>query len=93
MSMLTTLINRKGCLEEVQIDFVARTLTISLAVLSHSLICARACQGKFDRARDKNFNPWKSSLTNVEFGSRKIFYSRSSDIEGMLKVKLRSVRV
>lgn len=42
MSMLTTLINRKGCLEEVQIDFVARTLTISLAVLSHSLICARA---------------------------------------------------
>lgn len=50
MSMLTTLINRKGCLEEVQIDFVARTLTISLAVLSHSLICARACQGKFDRA-------------------------------------------
>lgn len=93
MSMLTTLINRKGCLEEVQIDFVARTLTISLAVLSHSLICARDKVPRKIRSRDKNFNPWKSSLTNVEFGSRKIFYSRSSDIEGMLKVKLRSVRV
>lgn len=88
--MLTTLINRKGCLEEVQIDFVrAHSHDFTRSFVPFLDLCARV--PRKIRSRDKNFNPWKSSLTNV--GSRKIFYSRSSDIEGMLKIKLRSVRV
>lgn len=87
---LIALINRKGCLQ-TRLCCIARhhshdrfhcvpNVRFSSFLLE---LCARVCQGKFDRTRDQNFNPRGSSTTTIPWFLIKFgFVEDLLDIEG-----------